>query len=93
MGDNIFYGHEFSGLLASASRQESGASVFAYHVTDPERYGVVAFDEAGRATSLEEKPAQPKSNYAVTGLYFYDNDVVEIARNIRSSDSQSSPRI
>ena len=87
LGDNIFYGHEFSGLLASASasRQESGASVFAYHVTDPERYGVVAFDEAGRATSLEEKPAQPKSNYAVTGLYFYDNDVVEIARNIRPS--------
>lgn len=85
LGDNIFYGHEFSGLLASASRQESGASVFAYHVTDPERYGVVAFDEAGRATSLEEKPLQPKSNYAVTGLYFYDNDVVDIARNIRPS--------
>src|SRR6185369_5126523 len=82
---NIFYGHEFHGLLANASAQTAGASVFAYHVQDPERYGVVAFDEEGRATSLEEKPVAPKSNYAVTGLYFYDNDVVGIAKGIRPS--------
>ncbi len=85
LGDNIFYGHEFHALLANACAQESGASVFAYHVHDPERYGVVAFDEQGRATSLEEKPVEPKSNYAVTGLYFYDNAVVDIAKGIRPS--------
>lgn len=85
LGDNIFYGHEFYKLLANASEQEQGATVFAYHVTDPERYGVVAFDAAGRATSLEEKPLQPKSNYAVTGLYFYDNQVVDVAKSIRPS--------
>jgi len=85
LGDNIFYGHEFYKLLANASAQETGATVFAYHVTDPERYGVVAFDAAGRATSLEEKPLQPKSNYAVTGLYFYDNQVVDVAKSIRPS--------
>jgi len=85
LGDNIFYGHEFYKLLANASEQEQGATVFAYHVTDPERYGVVAFDAAGRATSLEEKPLQPKSNYAVTGLYFYDSQVVDVAKSIRPS--------
>ncbi len=85
LGDNIFYGHEFYKLLANASEQTEGATVFAYHVTDPERYGVVAFDAAGRATSLEEKPLQPKSNYAVTGLYFYDNQVVDVAKNIQPS--------
>ena len=85
LGDNIFYGHEFHALLASAHARRSGATVFAYHVQDPERYGVVAFDAKGHATDLEEKPAQPKSNYAVTGLYFYDSDVVEIARSIRPS--------
>lgn len=85
LGDNIFYGHEFHQLLANASARQSGASVFAYHVHDPERYGVVAFDDEGRATSLEEKPKTPKSNYAVTGLYFYDNEVVEIAKSIKPS--------
>ena len=85
LGDNIFYGHEFYTLLGNAGAQTEGASVFAYHVHDPERYGVVAFDAEGRATSLEEKPAAPKSNYAVTGLYFYDNDVVSIAKDIRPS--------
>jgi glucose-1-phosphate thymidylyltransferase len=85
LGDNIFYGHEFNRLLTNANSQSSGATVFAYHVHDPERYGVVAFDAQGRATSLEEKPKQPKSNYAVTGLYFYDNQVVEIAKNIKPS--------
>jgi glucose-1-phosphate thymidylyltransferase len=85
LGDNIFYGHEFHKLLASANQKTMGGTVFAYHVQDPERYGVVAFDEAGRATSIEEKPRQPKSNYAVTGLYFYDNQVVDIARHIRPS--------
>jgi glucose-1-phosphate thymidylyltransferase len=86
LGDNIFYGHEFHKLLANAAAQESGAVVFAYHVHDPERYGVVAFDEQGQATSLEEKPKEPKSNYAVTGLYFYDNSVIDIAKNIKPSD-------
>ena len=85
LGDNIFYGHEFNGLVKNASGQQTGATVFAYHVRDPERYGVVAFDAAGLATSLEEKPKQPKSNYAVTGLYFYDQQVVEIAKSIRPS--------
>ena len=85
LGDNIFYGHELHQLLANACSQPVGASVFAYHVQDPERYGVVAFDEDGKATSLEEKPKAPKSNYAVTGLYFYDNQVVDIAKNIRPS--------
>jgi glucose-1-phosphate thymidylyltransferase len=85
LGDNIFYGHEFYKLLAQANARKTGASVFAYHVQDPERYGVVAFDAAGQATSIEEKPAAPKSNYAVTGLYFYDNSVVEVARSIRPS--------
>lgn len=85
LGDNIFYGHEFYTLLGNAGAQTEGASVFAYHVHDPERYGVVAFDAEGRAMSLEEKPATPKSNYAVTGLYFYDNDVVSVAKGIRPS--------
>ena len=85
LGDNLFYGHDFAPLLASADRQLEGATVFAYHVQDPQRYGVVAFDAERRVSSIEEKPAQPKSNYAVTGLYFYDPQVVEIARSIRPS--------
>jgi glucose-1-phosphate thymidylyltransferase len=85
LGDNIFYGHTFQSQLVSAAQRASGASVFAYHVRDPERYGVVEFDAAGHAISLEEKPRQPKSSYAVTGLYFYDNDVLEIAKNLRPS--------
>ncbi|MBD9633593.1 MULTISPECIES: glucose-1-phosphate thymidylyltransferase RfbA [unclassified Pseudomonas] len=85
LGDNIFYGHQFSELLDSASEREQGASVFAYHVNDPERYGVVEFDAQGKAISLEEKPLQPKSNYAVTGLYFYDQQVVDIAKSIKPS--------
>lgn len=82
LGDNIFYGHNLHKLLASANEQTKGASIFAYRVNDPERYGVVAFDEQGHATSIEEKPHEPKSNYAVTGLYFYDNEVVAIAKDI-----------
>ena len=85
LGDNIFYGHDFSHLLASADDKVNGATVFAYHVQDPERYGVVAFDKAGKANSIEEKPSQPKSNYAVTGLYFYDNQVIDIAKTIKPS--------
>ena len=85
LGDNIFYGHDFANLLQSASQQTLGATVFAYAVNDPERYGVVEFDAAGRAISLEEKPTAPKSRYAVTGLYFYDNQVVELAKQVRPS--------
>jgi glucose-1-phosphate thymidylyltransferase len=85
LGDNLFYGHDFAHLLSTANEQRFGATVFAYHVSDPERYGVVAFDAAGRANSLEEKPRAPKSNFAVTGLYFYDHQVVEIARSVRPS--------
>ncbi len=85
LGDNIFYGHALQDLLRAAAQRPSGASVFAYHVHDPERYGVVAFDAERRALSIEEKPTQPKSNYAVTGLYFYDEQVCDIAANIKPS--------
>jgi len=85
LGDNIFYGHDLSELLGRASARETGATVFAYHVTDPERYGVVAFDSRKRAISIEEKPSDPKSNYAVTGLYFYDAQVYDIAASIKPS--------
>ena len=85
LGDNIFYGHDFATLLQSAQEQTHGATVFAYAVQDPERYGVVEFNTAGKAISLEEKPAQPKSRYAVTGLYFYDSQVVELAKKIQPS--------
>jgi glucose-1-phosphate thymidylyltransferase len=85
LGDNIFYGHDFATLLQRADARSSGASVFAYHVTDPERYGVVEFDADKRALSIEEKPRAPKSNYAVTGLYFYDHQVCDIAASIRPS--------
>jgi glucose-1-phosphate thymidylyltransferase len=86
LGDNIFHGHDFTQLLAGADAQTGGATVFAYHVQDPERYGVVAFDGQGKASSIEEKPLNPKSSYAVTGLYFYDNQVVDIAKGVKPSD-------
>jgi glucose-1-phosphate thymidylyltransferase len=85
LGDNIFFGHDLNRLLESADARPHGASVFAYHVTDPGRYGVVEFDAEGRAVSIEEKPQRPRSNYAVTGLYYYDEDVVELARSLRPS--------
>ncbi len=85
LGDNIFYGHQFHELLANAHGRSTGASVFAYHVHDPERYGVAEFDAQGKVLSLEEKPPVPKSNYAVTGLYFYDNQVVELAKSLKPS--------
>jgi glucose-1-phosphate thymidylyltransferase len=85
LGDNIFYGHDFDHLLGNAMSRDEGASVFAYHVQDPERYGVVEFDADGKVLSLEEKPTQPKSNYAVTGLYFYDRQVVDLAKSLKPS--------
>lgn len=86
LGDNIFYGHDLPRLLEGAAGQQEGATVFAYHVSDPERYGVVEFDKDGTAVGLEEKPQKPKSNYAITGLYFYDNDVIEMAKSLSPSD-------
>ncbi len=85
LGDNIFYGHRFADYLQSAARRTAGATVFAYRVRDPQRYGVVEFDETGRAVGLEEKPARPRSSYAVTGLYFYDNDVLDVAARLEPS--------
>lgn len=85
LGDNIFHGHDFQPLLKSAMQRDQGATVFAYHVHDPERYGVAEFDDNGRVLSLEEKPTQPKSSYAVTGLYFYDNRVTDLARELKPS--------
>ena len=85
LGDNIFYGHNFNHLLSNAMNREEGASVFAYHVQDPQRYGVAEFDKQNKVLSLEEKPSHPKSNYAVTGLYFYDNDVINYAKSLKPS--------
>ena len=85
LGDNIYFGHDLPRLLASADARQSGATVFAYHVHDPERYGVVGFDDEGHVTSIEEKPSSPKSNYAVTGLYYYDETVVDLARQLKPS--------
>ncbi len=85
LGDNIFYGHDLHMILGRAATQIVGATVFAYHVNDPQRYGVVAFDDQGKATSLEEKPQKPKSSYAVTGLYFYDSQIIDIVRNLKPS--------
>ena len=85
LGDNIFYGSDLAQAMQRAAACDEGATVFAYYVSDPERYGVVSFDKEGRATSLEEKPAEPKSNYAVTGLYFYDKDIVDIAKEVKPS--------
>ena len=86
LGDNIFYGHDFSKVLKSAAERESGATIFGYYVKNPSEYGVVEFDSDGRAVSIEEKPKKPKSKYAVPGLYFYDNDVIEIAKNVKPSE-------
>jgi glucose-1-phosphate thymidylyltransferase len=85
LGDNIFYGHDFHALLTRADARQEGATVFAYHVHDPERYGVVEFDDSGRAVSIEEKPARPRSRYAVPGLYLYDSRVVELTQGLRPS--------
>ena len=86
LGDNIFYGHGFSDLLNNANERTIGATVFAYHVSDPERFGVITFDTQGKATDIQEKPKSPRSNYAVTGLYFYDNQVMDIVKHIQPSD-------
>ena len=85
LGDNIFYGHDFNPLLLNASKREEGATIFTYHVNDPERYGVAEFDQQNKVVSLEEKPLKPKSNYAVTGLYFYDQDAVSMAKSLKPS--------
>ncbi len=85
LGDNIFYGYNFSGMLTEAVQSDVGARIFGYHVTDPERFGVVEFDKNGKVLSIEEKPDDPKSNYAVTGLYFYSNEVIELAKNVKPS--------